>query len=574
MCGIVAQIGGRADDHVLSAMVRAIRSRGPDAQATVSTDWYSIGVCRLAVFALAEGEQPVQSQDGDVRLVFNGEIYNFCELAARPGLQAASEAELVLRGYLAHGSDFVRELDGDFAVLLVDAKRRICELWRDRVGVKPLFYTKLPGARILVSSELRGLVAHPDFSLTWDTTSLAERYVLSFWSVEGTPFRGVQQVRPGHRLVIGPFGLSDRVAVDEVPYADNGKHLRGNRETTSVFLESLDRAVASRIEHSHVLPIGVALSGGIDSTILATLARRSSNEVVAITICGSADELDPRHATLVAKDLALEHYVHCVTTKLLLEAIPGVVLAQPACGAFLAWFLAEALARVRAGARVLLCGEGADEVFGGYRAHVQPASFVSEATAAFRRLGDAGVRSELLQRVQSWQPMSPEAARREIASLFLTSQLVNRHLVPFDHGTMAHSVECRVPFLAREFVDDGTRTAAGAELATAVGKPLLRKALGELPELSDVTKAAVLNRKRTAGYAATQAARVSLRVLLLERGLLSSPLMKSRIARYSRNPEDLFWLGATHAVYFEHRGQIDGFDFDSLLHEALASAPE
>ncbi|MFT3775184.1 MAG: asparagine synthase-related protein [Minicystis sp.] len=572
MCGIIAVLGERAEENVLSAMLDAVRSRGPDGRETVSRDWFSVGFCRLAIYALDAGRQPVESADGAVTLAFNGEIYNVRELSDRFGIQAASEAELLLAGYLAHGSDFARELDGDFAVLIVDSKRRVCELWRDRFGVKPLYYAALPGRRFLVSSEIRGLLAHPEFVPAWDELALAERSVLTFWSVERTPFRGVRQVLPGHRLVIGPFGAADdALRIEEIPIPPArtpSASIEG--DLVAACTDALARSVAKRVEHAHVSPIVVALSGGIDSSLLAALARRASREIVAVTICGGPDELDARYATLLATQLGIDHHLYPVTTERLLECVPAVVLAQPACGAFLAWFLGEAMERHAPGAKVLLCGEGADEMFHGYRVHADPLAFQRQALDALAAVHDLAEGSPLLSRVRSWAHMDHRSFYDDVAGLFAGAQLVNRHLVPFDHGTMGRRVECRVPFLDPALLQISARRDR-AELAA--GKPLLRSVLAALPDIDAATREALLTRRRTAGFTATQAARAGLRQRLAERGLIRSPLASSPIARFAGNPEELFWLGATHAVYFTHRGRIEGMDFETLLDEALAATP-
>ncbi|WP_437503208.1 asparagine synthetase B family protein [Sorangium sp. So ce1099] len=576
MCGIVAVVGQRAEDKVLSAMLDAVEARGPDGRESVSGDWFSVGFCRLAIYALEAGRQPVRSPDGAVTLAFNGEIYNFEALAERLGIRAASEAELLLQGYLAHGSSFVSQLDGDFAVVIVDEKRRVCELWRDRFGVKPLYYTMLPGRRLLISSEIRGLLAHPDFVLGWDELALAERYVLTFWSTERTTFKGVRQILPGHRTVIGPFDGSGAeggaLHVEEIPYTPERQiSVVGECEVVKACTDTLQASIAKRVQHTQVSPVVVALSGGIDSSLLAALARRASSELTAITICGGPDELDARHSTLLASKLGIEHHLYTVSTERLLEVIPAVVLAQPANGAFLAWFLAEAMQRLTPSAKVLLCGEGADEMFHGYRVHSDPAGFKAQTLDALSAVSDLEGGSALLRRVRGWEQMEPAAYYEDVTALFLSAQLVNRHLVPFDHGTMARRVECRVPFLGLEMLDLHDRT---PRRALGPNKPLLRRALNQLPELDASTRDALLTRQRTAGYTATEAARAGLRRLLMERGLTRSRLMASKIMRFSRNPEELFWLGAAHVVYFERRGKIDGMDFETLLEEAFNASPE
>jgi asparagine synthase (glutamine-hydrolysing) len=329
----------------------------------------------------------------------------------------------------------------------------------------------------------------------------------------------------------------------------------------------LRRAVERRISHCEHFPVAVALSGGLDSTIIAGLSSGiPAGKIVAITIGGAPQDEDAMIALRVATGLSIPRRFESVSAESLYSSYPRIVLAFGAQGAaYSAYFLGEAVRRHWTGAKVALCGEGADELFLGYRMHVDAGSYVERAVDALTDVsGDSIEASPLLQLVAGWRSLDAQEIRTQLNRLLRTHQLANRHLIPFDHGMMAHGIECRVPFLDREValfvgrVPELARTAGNTSklLLRLVATDLLRPFGLELERL-------VLDRKPSPLPAAMKAARAALS-RRIGNTLAQLDVRRSRLARFANGPEDLFWLGAIGAIFLRQRAQIEDMDLAEM----------
>jgi asparagine synthase (glutamine-hydrolysing) len=582
VCGVAASIGARADERV-GRMLDAMRSRGPDDQRVVGGPRFSVGAARLAIVGGPEAAQPVRSGDGSVVVAFNGEIYNYQSLRERTrreqGRPVRSEAELLLESFRSQGPGFARALDGDFAIVVVDERRGACHLIRDPRGVKPLYYTQADAkahadarSRWLVASELRGLVVDPGVVVEWDEVALAERAVVTCTSVGATCFRGIRSVPPGCVVTLPLAGADPSRSVELAPYAAMNSPETGVDPDALAILcaEDLREAVRKRVAHADRRPVAVALSGGLDSSVVAALARDAASDVVTVTVADRPDSTDVVYATRVARALGLEHHVHWIREADLLAELPRIVLAQAHTGpGYTPYFLGQAVRRTVSSARVLLCGEGADETFSGYWMHVEPDTFVRRSVRRLRRLDEELVaRSSLLRRVAGWARGGP-GVYDDVVDLIQHEQLVSRHLLPFDHGTMAHAIECRVPYLDPAVTDRIAQIPPAARVVGQTSKPLLRLVLGEVLGGQVELANAILTRPPLPAPAATTAARASL-ARLLERTLPRSRLASSWLAGFAQHDEDLFWLGAVEVVFKQHRGDVHGMSVADLYEAALA----
>ena len=570
MCGFVA-CTGRWDPTVVESMLEAIRSRGPDEQRLVDGGWYSLGVARLAIVATTSGGQPVSTPDGSVTLAFNGELYDFREqVAARGegGPPITCEAGLLLDRYLTQGPAVFEQLDGDFAVAVFDSRTRTCHLARDRRGVKPLYYAVLPTG-LVAASEMRALVRHPAVPLDWDETTLTERRVLWFSAADRTLIRQIRQVPPGHRLEVSaetrpvridvvPYGPPDESSFAYEPVADAEALVARCRE-------AITRAVRRQTEHTDIEPVVVALSGGVDSSIIAVAAARATGrKIVGVTV-GGPEQLDAHYASLVAKELEIDHHLHEVTSEDILRELPAMVLALGGNGpAYTPYFLGEAVRRCVPGAKVLLCGEGADEVFAGYWIHVDPERFLARARERMQSVPAVAAAGSILLHDVFDPDVDVSLAHRRLLRSFQRDQLVSNHLLPFDHASMAHAVECRVPFLDHSVLDFAEQFPAATQPAGRVSKPALRLVLERMLADSPLLRDGLLGRVPSGAPMATDSARAELR-RVLDRELRDAPVSRSPLARFARGPEDLFWLGAFDVAFRQRRGDINGTNFAELL---------
>jgi asparagine synthase (glutamine-hydrolysing) len=576
MCGIAAVIGGQSSRRCLPEMAASLRSRGPDDDGFVEGDWFAIGFRRLSIFATSTGRQPVASPGGEIALAFNGELYNYRTIARdleRRGVRVRCEAEALLALYTSEGADFTRALDGDYAIVVCDARTRTCHLLRDPFGVKPLYYAPLgDAASWAVSSDPAAMFVHPEFSTDWDLTALAERHVLGFCSWDRTNFAAIRQVPPGGRVTIhagAPGGV-------RVWPADPG-HLGATRALDVERLYSecarlVGRAVRRRIDHRDGGPVVLALSGGIDSSLLAALAaERSREELHAVTI-GAEGGGDDRAAAAVARSLGVRHRFDEITADALIASLPRVVLNLGSQGpSYSAYFVGAAARRLSPAAKVLLVGEGADELFFGYQIHRDPMPYARVALAALDTVPKETIEtSELLRTVARWRSFDPPRVRPDLAALLRTHQLVNRHLVPFDHATMAHGLECRVPYLDLRLARWLTSIPESALAGARGAKPLLRLLAADRLAATGCDRL-VLGRSPSPLRAALAPARAAL-TDRIRRRLSSSSLSRRPFAPLAKGPEELFWLAAVEAVFLRRRARIDGMEIGDLEAEVMAAA--
>ncbi len=552
-------------------MVAALAKRGPDAESCVETEYFALGFRRLAIFATEHGGQPVSDPTGQVTLAFNGEIYNYAGLASdllqERGIGVKSEAEALLALYLRYGVELVDRVDGDYAMVVCDDRTRECHLFRDPFGVKPLYYAPLAGGRAwAAASEVQAFFHHTDFSTDWDEVALWERRVLGFAAFDRTSFAAIRQVPPGARVTFGAAAQPRVVDSSEDPGAARTGELALDRIAEQC-AAVLRRAVDRRISHSEYFPVVVALSGGIDSTIIAALSSgQPVGRVVAITIGGGLDEADATISRRVAASLSVPRTFEQVSAESLYSHYPRIVLACGAQGAaYSAYFLGDAMHRHCAGAKVALCGEGADELFLGYWMHVRARRYVEQAVDALTSVPVDSVEcSSLLPVVAGWRSLDGPHVQTQLNRMLRTHQLVNRHLIPFDHGMMAHGIECRVPFLDREVarfigaVPEAARTSGTTTklLLRIVASDLLRPLGLELERL-------VLDRKPSALPAALKDARAALS-WRIGGELAKLDLKQSRLARFANGPEDLYWLGAVDTVFLRHRAQLEGMELAGM----------
>jgi asparagine synthase (glutamine-hydrolysing) len=374
MCGIVAALG-RVDAGIVEALRRmnaSLAHRGPDDEGFWSGEGVALAQRRLAIIDLSPGgHQPMVDAETGAVLVYNGEVYNFAELrreleARGDRFESQSDTEVVLKGWRAWGEACVERFRGMFTILLWDPGRRVLFVARDRLGIKPLYYARVggPGGQgtLLFASELRGLLASGLLA-----PRLAPRAVAGYvWNgfVNGPEaiVEGARCLRPGHRAVVTP----DALAVDEQPYWELPRGGEGETDTR-LLAERLAEAVRLRLVSD--VPLGVFLSGGVDSSAVAALAVRGATSQVRTFNIGFEEEAydETRYATAVAAALGTEHTTIPVTRGMFRESLDAALgsIDQPTFDQLNTYLVSRAVRE--AGLTVALSGLGGDELFGGYR---------------------------------------------------------------------------------------------------------------------------------------------------------------------------------------------------------------
>ncbi|WP_214411211.1 asparagine synthase (glutamine-hydrolyzing) [Sphaerisporangium fuscum] len=483
MCGFAGTVGGSpepgAEVHLLRAMGRLLAARGPDGESLHADDHFRVVFRRLAVNDLTGGHQPFRSPDGRLTVVVNGEIYNHAELARRhvPGdrLRTRSDCEIVLHLFASMGTSAFAELNGMFSIAVWDAWERRLVLARDRLGVKPLYYAEL-GGRLVFASELRALLVHPDAprSLDWDAfhdvPGLSFPYQRPAGRAVPSGVEGVEQVEPGCYVEWRPGRpvTGTRYWEPAGPSPDGAGDAAGWIER---YAELLADSVRLRLMSD--VPVGVFLSGGVDSALVAALAARHNDALEAFTLVEPSITAagDPAAARSAARALGLPLHAVRVDADALASTIG---LGLPTLE-HLVWImdfpvfdpeilfkheLHRYVAATRPDMKVVLLGQGADEFAGGYSRLGSStwAEWTRHEAAALRRarartLGIPAAFAPLVgARVTDAPPADlPASSPAWQAARF--GDLAAHNLWHEDRTASASGRESRVPFLDHRLVE-------------------------------------------------------------------------------------------------------------------------
>lgn len=378
MCGIAGILDWRAGAEAsrrdrLEAMIGQLRHRGPDGFGFLESGPVGLAHARLSIIDLAGGDQPIHNEDRTVWVVFNGEIFNYIELRAeleRLGhrFYTHSDTETIVHLYEQHGEDFVRFLNGQFAIALWDSLRERLLLVRDRVGITPLFYTRA-GSRLLFASEIKAMLPELDAAPRLHAPALDQ--IMTNWAPVSphTLFENIQELSPGTLLVVDRSGQRVIRYWDWLFPSDPDEYLRGSDEQLAAQLrELLIDATTLRLRAD--VPVGAYLSGGLDSSALTSLIHRHGDAPLRTFSIGfdelSLDESD--YQRLMIDHLQARHsHVHCSNRDVGEHFLDTVRHAETAVlrNSPVPMKLLSGLVREQ-GYRVVLTGEGADEVLGGY----------------------------------------------------------------------------------------------------------------------------------------------------------------------------------------------------------------
>lgn len=550
MCGIAGwyRRGGRpVSPSIVSLQCDSIIHRGPDDSGRFVDGDVGLGMRRLSIIDIEGGHQPMSTPDGRFTTVYNGEIYNHLEL--RPELEAAgvrfrthSDTETLLAAFARWGDDCWLRLEGMYAAAMWDAQTRSLTLARDPLGIKPLYVTEQKGG-IAFASELKALTLLPEHE--FDVNDRAVHDLFSFGHIQSPKsiYSQVRQVEPGHRLRIGATGPSETRRFWSPKVA-----VKIGRNDADWIEEARARVLATVKRHMlSDVPVGSFLSGGVDSAaVTAAMAMQSSSKVTAFTIGFPGQPIDESEAARrIAEHLGCEHVVRPVDLMKARDVIPVIQRSfdEPtgASAAIPTWYLSK-LASERV--KVVLCGEGGDELFAGYKRHMNArrmdrlrpllGSFRSGAALVdrlpetrsrrwnyarqhLRRFGQSAILESGFQRFIAGTQIAPAPLRKSIlapefqarcersleaieAEYFpqadwrsepmlqqymlgdITVHMPSALLSRLDRTSMAHSLEARVPFLSHDFVDWTLTVPLGLK-ARGVGKYLLREAVRPwLPE--------------------------------------------------------------------------------------------
>ena len=537
MCGIfgVVSLSGAPLKHpdCIAAMAAALAHRGPDGERIVGHERARLGARRLAIMDLTTGDQPFQSPDASIWMVCNGEIYNAPELRREYTLagypfRSTGDIETIVPLYERFGADGVGRLEGMFGLAVWDDRHARLVLARDRAGEKPLFWTEVNG-ELRFASEIQALLAFPDQPRRVNPAAAALYGALGYVPAPHTMFDGISKLAPAHLLVADRKGLAVRRYWDPAAVAARPSRLDGPATLRDVLLRAVERELMSDV------PVGVFTSGGLDSSLLAAGAARfmSGERIHTYSVKFAEPGYDESpHAEAVTHHIRTIHHVVTADDRALERAFDHVTrsLAEPVGDpAILPTFLLAESARAHV--KVVLSGEGADELFGGYPTylgHKAAGWYLGiPGRAALRWLVNrlptstgkvtlefllkqfvAGAELPLVQRHLTWFgalgpdervlawaggllsgfPADPSLNR--VLWLDFLSYLPDNLLVKVDRGTMLASIEARAPYLDREVMELALPSPAGLKVRGFSTKAILKEAArGLVPD-------AVIRRKK------------------------------------------------------------------------------
>ncbi len=613
MCGIAGIVSLQErplpDAPIADAMCRMIVHRGPDDQGIYADRQAQIGMRRLSIIDLASGHQPIHNEDKSIWIVFNGEIYNFKELRRdleRHGhsFYTNSDTECIVHAYEQYGDQCFTKLRGMFGIAILDLKRNRLVLARDRLGKKPLYYTRTAEGYLAFASELKSLFAVPGFAPTVSKSATREYFALGYVPAPGTIYDNVQKLPPAHYLVFerGTVAIQRYWRIGFEPkWQDDEATLRQR------LLEHLDDAVRVRLVSD--VPFGAFLSGGIDSSVVASLmARHLSSPVKTFTIGFQEDAFNEvPDARRVARHIGADHHELVVTP----DAV-GMVED-------LAWFCDEPfgdsssiptfiVAKLAVGhVKMVLSGDGGDEGFAGYeryRKYMQLNKMASRSLGLagpglslagrmvggslgvrLRRIADrmalpyperylsgvalstaADVSPILAPDVAALDPYAHvrghfertdiEEEMEKILSGDMDTYLVDDILVKVDRMTMANSLEARAPLLDHVLLEFCARLPFNLKNNGQVGKYLLKQVAADLLPAECMQK-----RKQGFGIPLAKWFREDFKPLMLdlladqafrERGVFNVAGIKACYDRHLSGIQDyseLLWLVLTYEMW-------------------------
>ncbi|HBU69167.1 MAG TPA: asparagine synthase (glutamine-hydrolyzing) [Elusimicrobia bacterium] len=544
MCGItgIYNFTNRpVDREILCAMADSLRHRGPDDDGYLVKDNIGLGFRRLSIIDLSTGHQPIHNEDSTVWVILNGEIYNFANLRENllsrgHKFYTKTDTEVIVHLYEDLGESFLEEIDGMFALALWDSRANKLILARDRMGKKPLHYCLLKD-KLLFGSEIKALLKHPECPRELDYDSVAKYFHFEYVPAPNSIFRQIKKLLPSEYLVVQNSEIKHKTYW-QIPYNETKLKLSLEDASGELF-RLLQNAVRKRLVSD--VPLGVFLSGGIDSsTIAALMSASASDEVKSFSISFSDPDYDEGpQALLAARHIGTRHFQEKFSPQTLIDLIPELAdfidepMADPS---IVPTYLLSKFTKQNV--TVALGGDGGDELFGGYptyRAHKLYSCY--SALPGFIRKGAAGIVNSLPsgegyfsldfkakrflrgdgypadERHARWMSaflpeelpvlFTPQvAAKTDFSALY--SELKHYYgpgtkdpldavmyldqkmymqddiLVKVDRASMAASLEVRAPLLDKDIVSFAARLPSSFKLKGATTKYLLKRAAGKL----------------------------------------------------------------------------------------------
>lgn len=540
MCGIAGIIGEKTKnkDVIIKKMTDLIAHRGPDDDGFYHDEKVGLGMRRLSIIDLKSGKQPIESKDGSLLIFFNGEIYNYKALREeliKKGydFKTNTDTEAILHLYEDEGEKMLTKLRGMFAFCIYDKNQNSLFAARDYFGIKPLYYFIKDGEIAAFASEIKSILIHPEYKREVNDEAIFNYLSFQYNPLKETMFKNIYKLDPGSFLKIN---LRDGKFKEERYWSFRFAQEEKTEEKKSG--EELLKKLEDSVRHHMVsdVPVGSFLSGGIDSSIIAALMKKanidvSNSKVNSTFTVGFKDLSEGKEAKITSDNLHTDHTEITVSSEEYFEALPKIVwhfdepVADPSAVGL--YFLAK---EARKKVKVVLSGEGADELFGGYNIYLEPLSlsrawmkFIPKflISAIFKPIvgiklnfkgknylkryfskledwyiGNASIfKKDEIKKIWKGSPYRKfdlSDYYRKVASLSdstkmqfidINTWLVGDILAKADKMTMANSLELRVPFLDIKIAEFASKLPDRLKFRRGVTKYLLRQSVkGIVPE--------------------------------------------------------------------------------------------
>ncbi len=523
MCGFCGFTGEVLDrEAYIREMARLITHRGPDSEGFYLDDGVAMGFRRLSIIDLETGSQPLYNEDRTLVLMFNGEIYNYRQLreeliAAGHRFTTETDSEVLVHGFEEWREDLLPRLRGMFAFVIWNTLDRSLFIARDYFGIKPMHYTLLPDGAFVYGSEIKSLLAHPGVVKEFNEAALDGYLSFQYAVPRETFFKNIFCLPPAHYLWFRDGQVSEHRYWEPVFEPDEAM-------TLEEAVDRIDEVFTNSVEAHRIsdVEVGCFLSGGVDSSFVASYF--AGQKAFTVGFDNGQHYNESNYAAELAEQVGITHFTHLITKEEYWEALPKVQyhldqpLADPSCVAL--YFVSKLAAEH---VKVVLSGEGADELFGGYRIYHEPFSlagyqklprWLRRAAAAVatalpfdfkgksflqrgakaleeRFIGNANMftkqeKARLLRDIPATDPAGQTVAYYERCAglddvsrmqyLDINRWMVGDILLKADRMSMAHSLELRVPFLDKEVFRVASRIPVKHRIAHGTTKYAMRLA--------------------------------------------------------------------------------------------------
>ena len=519
-CGFTGQIVDR--EQYIREMADKITHRGPDSEGYYLDDQIAMAFRRLSIIDLEAGSQPIYNEDKTLVLMFNGEIYNYKQLReelveAGHVFYTATDSEVLVHGFEQWREGLLPRLRGMFAFVIWNTEDHSLFIARDYFGIKPMHYTVLPSGGIIYASEIKSILEHPEFVKEFNEAALDNYLSFQYSLPRETFFKNVYCLPPAHYLWFREGQVTEHRYWEPVFRPEEDM-------TLEEAVDSIDRVFTDSVEAHRIsdVEVGCFLSGGVDSSYVASYF--GGQKAFTVGFDNGQHYNESNYAAELAGQVGIRHFTHVISEEEYWDALPEVQyhldqpLADPSCVAL--YFVSKLAAEQ---VKVVLSGEGADELFGGYRIYHEPyslagyqklprwlrkaaakvmaaipfdfkgKSFVIRGSKSLeeRFIGNAYMfnkkeKSRLLKSIPATDPAEKTAAYYErcqgqddvsrMQYLDINRWMVGDILLKADRMSMAHSLELRVPFLDKEVFAVASRIPVKHRIAEGTTKYAMRRA--------------------------------------------------------------------------------------------------